>query len=85
MADVLIYSKNYCPYCQRAMALFDKLDVEYEEIDLMANPQRKSEMVSMANGRTTVPQIFINGKHIGGCDDLYALHDQGGLEPLLND
>ena len=85
MADVLIYSKNYCPYCQRAKALFDKLDVEYEEIDLMANPQRKSEMVSMANGRTTVPQIFINGKHIGGCDDLYALHDQGGLEPLLND
>ncbi|MBA43344.1 MAG: glutaredoxin 3 [Magnetococcales bacterium] len=85
MTTVLIYSKDYCPFCQRAKALFDKLGQNYEEIDLMANPQRKSEMVSMANGRTTVPQIFVNGKHLGGCDDVYALHDQGKLEPLLKD
>ena len=85
MTTVLIYSKDYCPYCQRAKALFDKLGQKYEEIDLMANPQRKSEMVSMANGRTTVPQIFVNGKHLGGCDDVYALHDKGKLEPLLQE
>ena len=53
MTTVLIYSKDYCPFCQRAKALFDKLGQNYEEIALMANPQRKSEMVSMANGRTT--------------------------------
>lgn len=85
MTTVLIYSKDYCPFCQRAKALFDNLGQKYEEIDLMANPQRKSEMVSMANGRTTVPQIFVNGKHLGGCDDVYALHDKGELEPLLKD
>jgi len=83
MAKILIYSKDYCPYCQRAKALFQKLGQVFEEIDLLANPNKKSEMVSMANGRSTVPQIFINGKHIGGCDDLYKLHDAGKLTPLL--
>lgn len=83
MTKVLIYSKDYCPYCHRAKALFQKLGQDFEEIDLLANPNKKSEMVSMANGRTTVPQIFINGKHIGGCDDLYKLHDAGKLKPLL--
>lgn len=79
MTEILIYSKDYCPYCHRAKALFDELGYEYTEIDLIANPQKKSEMVSMASGRTTVPQIFINGEHIGGCDDLYALYENGSL------
>ena len=84
MADVLIYIKDYCPFCHRAKDLLDELGQRYREVDLLADPQQQGEMVSMAGGASTVPQIFINGQHIGGCDELYELHDQGRLEPLLN-
>jgi len=83
MAEVLIYSSMFCGYCARAKALLDRKGVAYEDIDVMANPKRKPEMVERAGGRTTVPQIFIDGKHVGGCDDLHAHDAAGKLDPLL--
>lgn len=83
MAKIEIYTKAFCPYCHRAKALLDSKGVEYEEIDITMGGPRRPEMIQRANGRTTVPQIFIDGKHIGGSDDLAALDHQGGLDPLL--
>ncbi len=83
MADVLIYSKDYCPYCVKAKQLFTHLQQPFTEIDLGQHPELVAEVVQKSGGRRTVPQIFIGGQHIGGCDDLYALHAQGGLLPLL--
>jgi glutaredoxin 3 len=82
-ADILIYTKDYCPFCVRAKALLEQLGQTYTEVDLVRAPQRRDEMIERAAGRTTVPQIFINGTHVGGCDDLFALHAKGGLLPLL--
>lgn len=83
MAEVVIYSSLFCGYCARAKKLLDGKGVSYTDIDVMAEPKRKPEMIERAGGRTTVPQIFIDGKHIGGCDDLHALDAQGKLDPLL--
>lgn len=83
MAKIEIYTKAFCPYCYRAKALLDSKGVEYEEIDISMGGPRRAEMIQRANGGTTVPQIFIDGKHIGGSDDLAALDRQGGLDPLL--
>lgn len=83
MPAITVYTKDYCPFCHRAKALLDKLGAAYEEIDLVQEPQRRGEMIEKANGATTVPQIFIDDKHIGGCDDLFALHEAGKLEPML--
>ena len=83
MAKVEIYSKAFCPYCYRAKALLDSKGVEYEEIDITMGGPRRQEMIQRAHGRTTVPQIFIDGEHIGGSDDLAALDRPGGLDPLL--
>jgi glutaredoxin 3 len=83
LAKVEIYTKWTCPYCLRAKRLLDGKGVSYEEYDItMGGPQR-AEMIARANGRITVPQIFIDGKHIGGSDDLAALDARGGLDPLL--
>ena len=83
MAKVEIYTKFGCPYCHRATRLLDSKNAPYEEYDItMGGPQR-AEMIQRANGRTTVPQIFIDGKHIGGSDDLAALDARGGLDALL--
>lgn len=83
MAKVEIYTKAFCPYCSRAMRLLASKGVEATEYDItMGGPQRQ-EMIQRANGRTTVPQVFIDGKHIGGSDDLAALDARGGLDPLL--
>ena len=83
MAKVEIYTKWTCPYCLRAKRLLDSKGVSYEEYDItMGGPQR-AEMIQRANGRITVPQVFIDGKHIGGSDDLAALDARGGLDPLL--
>ncbi|WP_294271640.1 glutaredoxin 3 [uncultured Sphingomonas sp.] len=83
MAKVEIYTKAFCPYCTRAKALFASKGVEPQEYDItMGGPQR-AEMIERANGRTTVPQVFIDGQHIGGSDDLAALDKRGGLDPLL--
>ncbi len=83
MALVEIYSTMFCPFCWRAKKLLKKRGVEYAEIDVMANSARRSEMVARANGRDTVPQIFIDGRHIGGSDELAALERSGELEALL--
>lgn len=83
MAHVLIYTKDYCPYCHRAKALLERLEQPYDEIDLEKQPEKREEMIQKAMGRTTVPQIFIDGIHIGGCDDLFTLHAAGRLKPLL--
>ena len=83
MAKVEIYTKFGCPYCYRAKRLLDAKGATYEEFDItMGGPQR-GEMIQRANGRTTVPQVFIDDRHIGGSDDLAALDAQGGLDPLL--
>ncbi len=84
MAKVEIYTKVFCPYCTRALALLRAKNVVIEEYDITMDAQKRAEMLGRANGRTTVPQIFIDGRHIGGSDDLAALDAQGGLDPLLN-
>lgn len=83
MAQVEIYTKMFCSYCYRAKKLLDGKQVAYEEYDItMGGPQR-GEMIERANGCTTVPQIFIDGRHVGGCDALHALDARGELDPLL--
>lgn len=83
MAKVEIYTKAFCPYCSRALALLRSKGVEPEDTDITMDPAKRQEMIGRADGRTTVPQIFIDGQHIGGSDDLAALDARGGLDPLL--
>lgn len=83
MAKVEVYTKAFCPYCSRAMNLLASKGVEVEEFDLTMGGPKRAEMLQRANGRTTVPQIFIDGRHIGGSDDLAALDRDGKLDPLL--
>jgi glutaredoxin 3 len=78
-----IYTKPLCPYCIRAKRLFKQKGVDFTEIDIWLSSGRKQEMLERAEGRSTVPQIFIDGRGIGGCDDLMALDAAGGLDPLL--
>lgn len=83
MAHVTIYSSDYCPYCSRAKALLQQRGVtDYEEIVVDGKPELRARMTALT-GRTSVPQIFIGGAHVGGCDDLHALDRRGGLVPLL--
>jgi glutaredoxin 3 len=83
MPSVTIYTKGWCPYCSAAKKLLDDKGADFTEIDIEKKPEARAEMIQKANGRSTVPQIFIGEKHVGGCDDLYALDDRGQLEPLL--
>jgi len=83
MALVEIYSKAYCPFCVRAKALLEQKSVEYKEIKIDENPALRPQMIERSRGSSTVPQIFINDEHIGGCDDLFALHAKGQLDSLL--
>ncbi|HST90851.1 MAG TPA: glutaredoxin 3 [Brevundimonas sp.] len=83
MADVVIYTKPGCPYCSSAKALLDSKGADYTEIVASNDPAKKQEMIQRSNGRMTFPQVFIDGKHIGGSDDLAALDRKGGLDPLL--
>lgn len=83
MAQIEVYSSIFCPYCFRAKDLLQKKGVAFTEIDVLAEPKKREEMMRRAGGRHTVPQIFIDGKHIGGCDELYALDRRGQLDPLL--
>ena len=83
MAKVEIYTKAFCPYCSRAIALLEDKGVEFEEHDITFGGPGRAEMIQRAGGRMTVPQIFIDGQHIGGSDDLAALDRRGGLDPLL--
>lgn len=83
MATIEIYIDPYCPYCAKAKRLLTAKGQTWAEIDVIADPKRRAEMRDRASGRNTVPQIFIDGQHIGGCDDLHALDAKGGLDPLL--
>ncbi len=83
MADILIYSKEHCPFCNRAKILLEQLGQSYEDIDIGKQPELRDEMIEKAGGRKTVPQIFINGRHIGGCDDLFERHAAGELVPMF--
>jgi glutaredoxin 3 len=74
----IIYSRSTCPFCVKAKALLEQEGVAYQEIDLNLYPEKRDEMIGKSNGAATVPQVFINGQHIGGCDDLYAYHQQHG-------
>ena len=82
MQHIEIYSKSYCPFCQRAIALLNIKGASYKIIDVTEDKQRELEM-QKRSGRSTVPQIFIGHRLIGGCDDLFALDEQGQLDPLL--
>ncbi len=84
MPPVEIYTTPFCPYCHDAKALLKKKNVAFTEIDVSRDRELRRAMTARANGRTTVPQIFIGATHVGGCDDLYALDGAGGLDPLLN-
>jgi glutaredoxin 3 len=83
MAPIEIYTTRFCPYCIAAKRLLKRKGAEFTEIDVSGDPEGRSAMVTRANGRMTVPQIFIGATHIGGCDDLYALEREGILDPLL--
>ncbi|KTE30868.1 MULTISPECIES: glutaredoxin 3 [unclassified Sphingopyxis] len=83
MAKIEVFTKFFCPYCTRAKALLDGKGAEYQEIDVTMDRAGFEAMVERAGGRRTVPQIFIDGKHIGGSDDLAAIDARGGLDPLL--
>jgi glutaredoxin 3 len=83
MAEIEIYTQPFCPYCARALKLLESKGVAFKEIDAPGGSAARSESRGRS-GRTSVPQIFIGGKHIGGCDDLVALDRKGGLDPLLS-
>ncbi len=83
MASVVIYTREFCGYCSAAKKLLETKGVKYVEHDATYAPELRQKMIEQANGRTTFPQIFIDGVHIGGCDDLQALERAGKLDPLL--
>lgn len=83
MAKVEIYSSMLCGFCYRAKKLLKQKGVDFTEIDVMVHPKRRAEMVARSGGRTSVPQIFIDDRHIGGCDDLFALDARRKLDDLL--
>lgn len=83
MPRIEIYTKAFCPYCSRAKALLAQKGVDYEEYDIGMGGPRRAEMLSRSNGGSTVPQIFIDDAHVGGCDDIFALDRAGKLDPLL--
>ncbi len=85
MKKVVIYSSSACPYCVRAKNLLEKKGVAYEELRIDKNPELIDDVVQKSGGRTTVPQIFIDDYHVGGCDELYALEKDKKLDPLLED
>jgi len=83
MPAVVMYSTGFCPYCVRARMLLDRKRVIYTDIRVDLEPELRAEMIQRS-GRTSVPQIFIDDFHVGGCDDMYTLEQQGRLDPLLH-
>ena len=82
MASVVIYTRQFCGYCSAAKALLQSKGVDFVEHDATGKPDLRTEMIDKS-GRTTFPQIFINGQHVGGCDDIHALDRAGKLDPML--
>ncbi|MGS2721822.1 glutaredoxin 3 [Paraglaciecola aestuariivivens] len=85
MSKIDIYTKGHCPYCHRAKALLAQKAVHFNEIQIDIQPELRSAMIERANGKSTVPQIFIKDIHVGGCDDLFALEAKNQLDSLLAD
>lgn len=83
MAKVTIYTREFCPYCTRALKLLKQKGADFTKIDAGMNASKKQEMIKRSNGARTFPQIFIGDTHIGGCDDIMALDRRGGLDALL--
>jgi glutaredoxin 3 len=84
MVEVVIYTREFCGYCARALALLTNKGVAFEEIAAGMDPEKRKEMIQRAGGRNTYPQIFIDGKHVGGSDELSDLERAGKLDALLN-
>lgn len=82
MADVIIYTRDGCPYCTQAKSLLSSKGADFQEFNASSNPAYRQEMMNRS-GRSTFPQVFVNGQHLGGCDDITALDRQGKLDPLL--
>ncbi len=83
MAKIQIYTSMWCPYCTMAKRLLKEKGADFEEIDITMNAAQRATLSDLSGGKTSVPQIFINDAHIGGCDELHALDAKGGLDPLL--
>jgi glutaredoxin 3 len=83
MKPIEVYTTNYCPYCTAAKALLKKKGATFTEIDVTYDQEMRKKMTDRAGGRRTVPQIFIGGVHVGGCDDLHALEEKSALDALL--
>ncbi|HEX2134295.1 MAG TPA: glutaredoxin 3 [Microvirga sp.] len=83
MAPITMYTRSWCPYCTAAKRLLQQKGLAFTEIDIEERAGARQEMIQKAGGRTSVPQIFIGERHVGGCDDLYALEDRGQLDGLL--
>ena len=83
MKEIIIYSRSTCPFCIQAKNLLQAKNFSYQEIDIEQNPEKREEMIKKANGKSSVPQIFVDDKLIGGCDDIYALEDKGELDAIL--
>ena len=83
MAQITIYTKPYCPYCIRAVSLLEKKGAAFTEIEAAFDPAKRQEMLQRSGGKATFPQIFIDERHIGGCDDMMALEYDGKLDALL--
>ena len=84
MVKVEIYTTMACPFCTRAVSLLSAKNIDFEKIDVTLSISKRQAMRIRANGQTSVPQIFINGDHIGGCDDLFRLNQAGHLDKLLS-
>ena len=84
MPPVTVYTTRFCPYCTEAKDLLRRKSVLFDEVDVSGDRKTRAAMAERAGGRTSVPQIFIGDRHVGGCDDLYALDSAGKLDPLLS-
>lgn len=82
-AKIEIYSGDYCPYCVRAKSLLKKRGLNFIEYNVQQEPEKRAEMMKRSNGGRSIPQIFINDQHVGGCDELYALDRKGQLDAWL--
>ena len=84
MTTIEMYSGDFCPYCMRAKSLLKKKGLEFTEFNVQKDPERRSEMLERTAGARSIPQIFINDRHVGGCDQLYALEKKGELDSWLS-
>ncbi len=85
MADIVVYTRKWCGFCTAAKHLLTEKGAAFEEIDATGDQAKRQEMIQRSGGRTSVPQIFVDGQHLGNCDEIYALESQGKLDTILTD